>query len=769
MRLQRAFSAERGVPVALWAGFFLLLAMMQLRGVDGDGRTMPLSCGSDDGANGGSCSTPAACTGCAADGACCLVSNNCLAGSICNQPSEDLYVADEPSGVCVRVVCNNDGDCEDGFTCGLAKICVAPSCQVNADCPTGVCLEGACQAAPAASLATTCEVLTTGAILRAGATLPLNALARDASGALMPTIEFEWSSANPSIVRISDQTAIGDAVRGETTLTAMVKGTETVCEGTVAVTNLPGVPAGTVRVTVVDEALGLPVADAAVVLVADSTRTATTGAEGVVEFQLPAATPFTSVSIMKSGWQSMTILDPSTRDLYVPYAREVDKTKVGGLRGVLDLSKTKSADLKLGIAGPALPSNLLALSLDSFLGDSFPTQISFAGIDQSVDLPGGVLLGFESQQFSADTARCQGVVPGTGELGCFVARAPQGRTAAWAFGGQLRIRDVTPIVTKLAAALKSTSGEIDVAGFLTAILPLTQSMSHGVVGQVDVESHAVSTEGVPDYASFSRRDITVSHPLKVLSKVSVPNLPVLGGGDGACAEAMVVAAASILPGRGIVPLGLSAALDVLAEEVPDCRVAGVEKPFGDNSEALPDGVMPLAMAPPHGGLEGAPMALLALALDLDSLSNGGDIQLSALVSRVDAVRDVETVPGSFLGFPTGSIRKQEAAIALDRVVEGADATRVELESSDGRTWIVFAPAAKTRLELPAIKGSADFLSDLVDGTILSVKLEDSSYAALWTLGSGKTIDRLIDEARGFSVQFCAESTEERPDPGCQIE
>jgi hypothetical protein len=79
-----------------------------------------VACGgsSENNNNGDQCATPAEGRSVAADGQCCWFSINCQAGSICNNPDDDLYKATEAQGVCVKVICSTNADCKDsGETC----------------------------------------------------------------------------------------------------------------------------------------------------------------------------------------------------------------------------------------------------------------------------------------------------------------------------------------------------------------------------------------------------------------------------------------------------------------------------------------------------------------------------------------------------------------------------------------------------------------------------------------------------------------------------
>ena len=61
-------------------------------------------------------------------------------------------------------------------------------------------------------------------ILALGATLPLTARARAASGALMPDQVFTWSSGDPSVVTVSDSGVVTAVAAGTATVTAVAQG-----------------------------------------------------------------------------------------------------------------------------------------------------------------------------------------------------------------------------------------------------------------------------------------------------------------------------------------------------------------------------------------------------------------------------------------------------------------------------------------------------------------------------------------------------------------
>ena len=730
---------------------------------------------SGGGSTNGECANDPDCSSCAQDGECCTDSFNCQAGSICNLPTEDLYDATQAQNVCVRVVCQRDTDCGEGKQCSLEKVCKPPICQVNADCPQGnTCQGGECKTAPGTDQVASCEVVTRDTAIRQGSSLDLVAVARNTNGAVLPGIPFQWTSSAPGAVSVEGARATGGAEQATANLTARPMGRDVACGRQVRVTNFPNVPQGSARVVVVADDDGLPVGDAQVILEAGGTNTETTAGTGAASFNV--AGEIQSVTVVKDGWQLVTVLRPGTNDIFVPLPRIPDRTVAGGFRGAVDISATKREQIRLGLAGPAIPSNLLDFGLDALIGDMVPTRIeaSELGLDDTYNLPGGLMLGLGSKTFTADGTgiRCQGFEPGPNDLGCFLARSPKGPSAGWVLAGQLKLNQVTSIANELSGAIGGGGDALPIGSILTAVLPLLRSLNHGVNASVFTnEVPKVNKPGQDgncadptlagydnrcqaNFSSYDRADIKASAKLNVLSSVSVPRLPALPGEGSRCAAGAVLFAGASLPGRGLVPLGITAGLDTLEDnQQPDCVVAGVKKPFGDNSPDLPDGQLPLAMAPPHSGIEGSQLFLLLLALDPDSIASetNGGFQLSALVKRGDRVAANETISGNFLPFPQATVERV-GSVRIPAQQSAAVMTRVELQRG-GDTWLVYAPASLETLALPDVAAGREILSNVTDAYILKMGM-DGAFSDVWGFGSGKTLDRLFDTVTAFVVQEC---------------
>jgi hypothetical protein len=392
--------------------------------------------------------------------------------------------------------------------------------------------------------------------------------------------------------------------------------------------------------------------------------------------------------------------------------------------------------------------------------------------NQTVALPCGVMLGLINQRFTADGEglRCQGQQLAEGQLGCFVARAPEGKSAAWVLAGQLRLAQVTGIANQLAGVLGGEGADVPVGDLLTAVLPLLRSLQHGIDPSLEIEEHPKVdvTTGTPqgcddatvegyaercrgDYARYQRVDLTADKRLSVLSRVRVPNLPDLPGGG--CAGGAVLVSAAILPGRGVLPLGLSAGLDVLGMGTPDCRIEGVRRPFGEQSPTLENGQLPLTMAPPHSGIEGSQLALLVVAIDPNTVTSA--LQLNAIVERVTSVRPEQDLsPATYLPYPTGQLDRGGRTFAFSQAVTGATATRVEVQRGD-ETWLVYAPAGTTNVAFPDVETARDVLANATATLVQAMRI-DGDYVDLWRFGSGKTLDRLVETINAFVVTQCQE-------------
>jgi hypothetical protein len=179
------------------------------------------------------------CSACRLDGQGCMFSINCQPGSICNDPTEDLYDPSMALDVCIKVVCASDADCPPGKTCGLNRLCNVPVCQIDSECAPLSCIGGVCRMPPPPTDVVDCTIIAQHLFLRPGNFEKLTAIARSANGAVLPAQHFDWTSSNPRYVMICDEIAVSASDLGTTELTAVVRGNPSVvCNGSIEATNL---------------------------------------------------------------------------------------------------------------------------------------------------------------------------------------------------------------------------------------------------------------------------------------------------------------------------------------------------------------------------------------------------------------------------------------------------------------------------------------------------------------------------------------------------
>ncbi|MEL7368772.1 MAG: hypothetical protein AAFN74_07665 [Myxococcota bacterium] len=724
--------------------------------------------------NGNECLADPGCIGCVADGDCCEISNNCAAGRICNLPTADLFDPDQPEKICIRVTCETNADCDDGKVCGRDKICRNEICQNNAPCNAGeICLNGTCSAPPTSDQVDSCTVVSRSTSLSSGASVTLSAVAQNANGATLAGIEFDWTSSATDVVSVNGDVASGGAVEGTANLTATPAGTTLACDGSVAIRNFPAVAAGSTRIVVAEDGAGGPVNEAnVIVMTAEGSQTGMTGESGALTVAIDPAN-VVSVTVEKEGWQLFSVIQPGSNDIFIPLPKNPDVTVAGGFRGVLDLSSTRSGDIQFGFAGPAIPENLLDFGAESLVGDILDTEINAPelNLNDTFPLPAGLLFSIGTSNFTATADRCNGRTPGDDDLGCYLARAPAGATAGWALGGQIRISEITGLVNELSGLLGGGDGDIPIGDILTGVLPLLRRFNHGINASLSVEnfpkeradgSGASCTDpSIPEYddvciADFDQyidADISLTQGLNILASVGVPDLPMVD--TSSCASGAVMLTASRVPGRGLIPLGLSAGLST---SDTNCTVAGATAPFGSGTDDIPAGRMPLSMATPHSGIEGSETVLLLVALDIDQLIStaGAGFQVSAILNRVDSVANDQEVTGSFLPFPTGAVDRDDASVSFTSSLNGVTLTRAEILSGD-RTWLVYAPPSAS-IQLPNVATGREIVNNATSAVILTIQTRnDVEFDDVWQFSSGTTLDRLFDIADAFVVSDCTEN------------
>lgn len=683
------------------------------------------------------------CLSCRADGQTCLFSVNCQPGSVCNLESDELFDPARPANVCIHVICQVDMDCDPGKVCGLTGLCETPICQLDSDCAGGnVCRAGVCGLPPSPNDAATCEVIPGHPVLSStGGSRILTAIVRDLNGRPLSHIDLQWESNNTQVVWISGSTASGGMVAGSAEITVSVVGNPSVSCGPITLYNVLPKAASEIRVTVVSRKTAEPIAGADVLV---DGQTGVTGANGTVTFV--SGSPPNQVTAVASGHTTLTIFEPNSADLSLRLPAAPAPSAAGGFRGVVDLTAARRADFQQAFVGTVVRDDL-DLGLERILCDPIDTLIDVPelGIDNRIrPVAGGLTYGLGIRQLTASAERCQGVLPGANELGCYLARGDGPQEALWAFGGELRLSEITSVVNAMLPD-PYCSGD----GLLSSFFFLVgRKMLHGMDPNLSmVEVPRVG--GEPDYAQFTRADPVVEHDRSIHARVAVPTQPDLPG-FGGCAEAVTILAATLLPNRGLIPLGIN-----LGYETGNCLAehpAGA--PFGSEGPLLPPGEVPLWMSPPHSGLEGHPLILMAMAHDQELFGSLSTVRMKALVRRVSGVAENEsfTGAGAYLDNPSGSVNVSSRTFTSNPV---PTAHYVRLRMRDGSAaWEVVLPAQTPSVTLPALPGFALPAANM-EADLQAVRIQaPTSYSDLWELGAEDTFDAFFETSAAFSTQEC---------------
>lgn len=694
------------------------------------------------------------CISCQGDGECCVFSINCPAGSICNVNDDQLYDPSRPDNICIRVVCAADGDCEGGKVCTLERMCRKPACQTDAECGPGErCLGGACET-PQATVVS-CEVTGHDTVIAEGGTWPLEAVARDAGGEVLPHVAFQWSSSEPDRVSASGAVATGGSEGGAALLTASAG--NVACSGALRIINFLPPPSGSVRVVAVEHRRGVPIDAALVMIEGTPSFTGTTSADGSV---IAPVGQISSVSISAPGYATVVVLSPGASQIVVPLPR-YDPTRAGGVRGAVDISSSRRSDIQLGLVGQSFSQDILTLGRQPLLGaDRIQSVIDAPelGFDQEeVELPGGFMMGLGTKRFTAGPERCFGAAPGSDELGCFVVRTDEGHRGLWTLSGQLKLSRITSIANELSQALAG-EGAGPLAYLLTDVI---RQLHHGVAASIEttgVPKVAVPGSGadcsnpqtpdylsvcVPDFPSWPPVDLAASHDQSVFSTVDVPQLPAAGAG---CSKGITLIGMTDLGSRGLVPLGFGSASDLADDfDPPDCVVAGRERPYGDTSPDLQDGQVALITAPRHDGLEEGDLLLVAIALD-PYADSAARFQRSVRLERPSRFEESMSVAGPFLALPDGIVDPVNDRIT--GITAQGDFLRAELYGPAGAA-LVYAPVGATTIQLPASVGA--ILSSL-SLSLLGTAETSVPYDALFDLHGSTRPDRSASFLEAFAIQ-----------------
>lgn len=711
------------------------------------------------------------------DGALCTFSGDCNVGSICNTVDDPNFDPGFPQDTCRRLVCASDGECPAGQQCGLTRLCQPTSCQSSAECGAEQCRDGMCQPMAPLSPKTSCRVATPDFVLRVPGHVVLEALVQDPRGALVAEVPLVWQSSAPGVVRVFGPQAEAVGPPGEAELSARLP-SGVACAGVVRARVLGELPGEAVRVVVVDARDGRAIAGATVSVVRGAAvLEAQTDAAGQVVLA-GGSEPVASVTVQAAGRETLSVLEPGGQDLLLPLEPAPDPVARGGIRGGVDLATLPRGDLRIGLVSAALPADLSRFRLSNLFGDRVPTPINAPQLgltDTVLVLPGGALLGLGNERFTDDLAganlRCQNAVVGGQRLGCFVAQLPAGPGVGWTVAARVRLQDAASLAGRIASSGGLGGEPLDLALLLMpllrgAYLGLTPPLDVTAVPRVDVDtglpSARCSDPATPaddshcrsDFARYAEVPMAATAKPRIQTVLSLPVLPATR--DGRASEGVVLLAAASLPQRGWLPLGIDG---VRTETQGTSGLTDrVERPFGQFSDALAPGQVPLQSALAHSGLEGRPKVVVAVAYDQGPRDGEGrpradtGARYSGLVTPVTRLeRELNLRGRAFVRYAGGTFDRMRGVYTSNLP---GDVSLVRLELSDGaRAWRIYAPPGRSTLTLPPLAGPRQVLA----GTPrVSVQLVRGRfvYRDLLRGGSGEGLRELPSLTEAFSSETC---------------
>jgi hypothetical protein len=673
----------------------------------------------------------------------------------CNSPTPSVTVVD--SGVSSQ--CNTDDDCPDPalFSCSQAGVCV-PSCRAKPDCGAArrgqyaiaacdsaqlgcqcdegrcittlcssdsecgaqVCRNGACAAAPAASEAVKCSLSPDFVVLKKGAkaTFSLSAYKADGSPVVLKEGATFTVPAGSPLTGSGTGLSVEFSASQLTTGTAPIAAVQAAAGGATCQASAVVLPAaasaGKVAVVAVDELSGRPVAGADVLVSKADGRpieqpAVKTDAKGFAEAVSGAPAAYT-VSVFHPDYTYVTVANYSGAANYLSFVmRRNQVDKFGGFKGTYPDVQRK--DVQLAITGMSLAGSITNLSITQLLGPSVPKNIMVAGLNlNAVPVPAGVYLGFGTDAIKNDVA-------GQGLAGtCLDARGASdeatiasgscGTRSVWSLGATVPVAQLLPF-----ASLAGGGAALNINDLLTNALPLIKTFKSTVTRDVKFAlKNTPRTNGqfvLTDQADFTTLNQEFpAVPLGFNFAVKLPELPKFGGTyiDGAA-----IIGGSLVPGRGVVPLGLGAAVN-----------QGPVDGQTDVQGGLPAGLVGMRMAPNHHGLEGSTYGLVIAGVSASALTSASaGAGVSAIFARIpdNKLRSDATganpVDVSMLKFPaypegarfnfasvgkygivTGRTFKPKAAI--DFAASGITVLRVSFADDLEHRWDVLVDAASAQ-------------------------------------------------------------------------
>ncbi|MFL5318723.1 MAG: hypothetical protein ACJ790_03635 [Myxococcaceae bacterium] len=736
-------------------------------------------------------------------------SDSCLDDTDC--PDSNLFFCNQLTSKC-EPSCHSKDDCGAakrgefaldycagnlGCQCDEGK-CVASLCSADADCGSQVCRNGACVAAPAATDVTSCQITPDYVVASQGANVKFWVSTWKGNDPIVLKDGINWTAAAPLSGTGTGNSATFNVSASNTAAVDAVTVTigSVTCKAKVLAIAAPA--AGSLSVVVTDELSGRPIQNATVVISNPTNGNLiggaqTTGADGKATF---STTAVVNISVFHTDYNYLTIVgyDNGTGSRLVSAVVRRNQTdKFGGYKGTFTNVPT-SPNIKAGIAGMSIPGSITDLSLTQLLGPTVPTDVTIGTIvnEKGVPLPAGAFLQY-------DTNVIKGTISAQGLAGVCtdangapndtaIANGTCGTRTAWALAGDVPLSEISGA----ASAISGGVNNINYGQLLGQILPIFKRFNSSVSRDVKFTLKATpgacaSTKsgctGDFDFSNtteFTTQDHDFQQiPLGFNFVVKTPTagLPQF---KNAFVDGLVILGGTIVPGRGVVPLGIGIGVNTTP----------VDKDTDKQGTLSGPGLVSVRMAPTHHGLEGSQYGIVALAASLKSATDStAGIATSALFQRVpnnqlafdpDGTAPV-SLDGPFLTIPENArynfnatpykgLTARTFAFTTAPSLSGATLVRVTFTDRAEHRWAVLvdptqAVNATAGFVLPdpaAVTGSWDdrTFDSGATGTrstlqVQTLKLADDAGAPITFKSlvelNGTNADRLVDFTRGFTV------------------
>lgn len=642
--------------------------------------------------------------------------------------------------------------CETGLCICDARQCVASLCSGDGECAQGqVCRGGTCGAPEVDP--DSCSVTPADAVLRKDQEKVFTATAYKGDGvALVGTNAFEFSVGDVSVT-VSDPNgtikgAAATVGNKEKAVKATLKAKPSIfCYAKVQV--LDAISNGA-RVTLVDELSGRLVGGAKVVINGTSMVEDATS-KGV--FTATNFTPPATIGVFHTEYPYVTLAGLTKTDVLVPMRRSPDKTKGGGFQG--RFTNLPTQEISFGLAGTSIAGNYLDLDIEAVMGRLVDTSVTFSGDTFTMPLPTGSMLTIGDKKFK-DGFQAWGVA-GTCLDEAETLAGTCGTSAGFGLMGSIPVAAATPIFDDYQAGKPMDAGRT-----LAAAIPYLRSFKSAVVRDLAYKLKAVPANFVELYAdaeAFPTHDFAPTLGLGLKYTVKVPDLP-------AGLNAGAVLAAANVPGRGLVPLGMTGGTDT-NEVCTECTAAGkligidVVKEDPLQLAYHDDGKLMLRMAPAHDGIEGSPYGFVTLAFSSGE-QPGGATRTSALVTTKK-----ELPGGSEISYSDGFLPPVEADGAYDyrtgkfagvALAAGASVHRAVFTTDAGKKWIVYFNQTAFDLPKPPAGFEDRTMADGLDRDAARSPESARSPLSYWALkatdkSSAVDLDGLFDFTGGRAANL----------------